>query len=463
MTAEDRNNSIEAMQQGEMCASAAAAVEQPPVQARHAAHTREGHLPSAAQLQHLAAIQARYLERSASAGSKSETRDRGNHTRRWAVPESRQREGSTPGTAAHVDRAASRPLHGFEESALPSLAQNSGVADVRTLRHVRSRGTVDEPQVAEASGQPLTPPPVFLVPGVPVTSPFFSSAAHNSVIMNLPGMLQILGDNTLAQHFGPVPVPYPSVGVGLTPDVSDAVPIEPLLQQFSQQLSRQSQVDNDGMLGAMSAQLSGQQDANPGRAQGGGSNSGEQRPLGKSSDAAERAASAEPSAAPLPQHGGESQVHAQPQLHTAGSLQQPAEGQLVDPSLHDEQLRRRMSAGAPTHVRWQAIPGQEASWEGLQSGQHAVAGDHSLQEANSGLAGPRQASAVLQGAGPGAVPALSVIQGQQDGWGMHEHAGGHHRWRHDHQVLCHYADDYPSHSQVTPHHPIHTLLRIKPT
>jgi hypothetical protein len=142
------------------------------------------------------------------------------------------------------------------------------------------------------------------------------------------------------------------------------------------------------------------------------------------------------------------QSRGNPHLHAAGSFQQPAEGQLVDPD-QQEPLMGRLSARPAEGVRWPPADaaGQEASMcpagscEGAPFANYKeTAADACTEEAQSVPAFPRQAS-LLHGAESGAVPALSIIQGLPVHHPFHDGAGtpanDPHPWRRGGREVLH--------------------------
>lgn len=426
------NNSIEAMQHGEArpTEEPAGASAGPATFASSPGLYYYGHprprVPTAGHAHHrdqaFVAAPGMHMERSASAGSKSErgSRGGGGHRRAWpGTPEHlRDVQYVHPGSFAH---------NGVGDTAARlSPAQQSGVAGHRPLHHVGSRGTVDEPQLAEASGQLPPPPPVFMAPAPPMSSPLFAQAAlaqaQHPAFLNVQRLLRVINDNgrMVGQHASSAGL-YP-LNFAHQPSAAamPSMPIEPLLRQLSQHLSTswQSRVEPTNMERMGSARLGGDQDDNMDAEQGGGSNSAaEQYPSGESSEPALRAAGFHAGAL---QHAHQQQAGLGHMLQTAGSLQRPAEGQLVDPHIHEH---GRPASGSPTaEGRWpqlqqasaqEASLGPAASWGFTRSVEQQPPAAEPSVEANS-VPAPSHHGHALTGAQSGAVPALSIIQGQLD-------------------------------------------------
>ena len=416
-----RNMSIEAMQQGDLRplgdpAGAAAFASSPSL---HPGHPRprvpaSAHMHYQRQHQSFAAGPGLHLERSASAGSKSERGHRGGQRRGWP-------DGPGYADVAHDTHPGSRTRYNG------AAAQQSGVAGERPPNRPGSYGTADEPQLAEAQGQlPPPPPPVFMAPAPP---PFCHAAAQHPALLNVQRLLRVLDNNgdLLRQHAaasGPQLPAFPHLPAfpyqpgAAVASQGPAVQLEPLLQQLSQHLSTswQSRAEPADMDHVGSVRLGGNQGDNMGGEQGGGSNSAAEQYLsGESSEpvARMRASTGGVRAEPSQQQD----AGAGYALQTAGSLQRPAEGQLVDPHLQEH--HRPASGSLTEEGRWprqhasaqEATLGPAASWGFARSVQQAAAAEQSVQEAHSLPAQAHHGHAAA-GARSGALPALSIIQGQ---------------------------------------------------
>ena len=336
MSGTGHNNSIEAMQQGEasprgdpagtsagLATFASSPGQYPWPREPAAAHTQSRH-------HSFAAVRGAHLERSGSAGSKSERGHRDGYRRAW------------PNGPGHSHLAHDAHMHygAAEAAAHPSPAQQSGVAGERAVHHPGSRLTTDEPQLAEALGQlPPPPPPVFMAPAVPAASPLFGmGAGPHAALLNVQGLLRVLDTNgNMFQQHGVAAGLQPLAALSRQPSAAAAaqgrpVQIEPLLRQLSQHLSTswQSRAEPNDMEHAGSARLGGDQGDNMDAEQGGGSNSAAEQYL--SGESFERTVRTRASADALPQaqRQGADAAH---MLQPAGSLQRPAEGQLVDPHM----------------------------------------------------------------------------------------------------------------------------------
>ncbi len=414
-----RNNSIDAMQQGEpRPAEDPAGASAAPATFRSSPGMHAGHrMPAGAhalhhhQHQNFAAGPGMHLERSASAGSKSERGHRSGQRRGWP-------DGPGDYHIAHDAHPGSRARNtGTGRIA----AQHSGVAGERPLRQLGSYGTTDEPQLAEAQGQLPPPPPVFMAPARPASLPLFGHpAAPHPGLLNVQRLLRVLDNNgDLMRHHGAATGPQlppfqlqPGTAVA---SQGPPVQLEPLLRQLSQHLSTswQSRSEPADMDHAGSVRLGGDQGDNMGVEQGGGSNSAAEQYL--SGESCEPAARPRVSAGARAAPSQQQDPGAGYALQTAGSLQRPAEGQLVDPHLQEERWPRRQASAQ------EATLGPAASWGFARSVQQAAAAEQSVQEANSL---PAQAHHGHAAAGPrsGALPALSIIQGQLEPF--HPGAGG---------------------------------------
>ncbi len=339
MSGTGHNNSIEAMQQEDArpmedpagASAGLATFASSPGQHPGQAWPR---LPAAAHAQNrhhsFAAGRGAHLERSASAGSKSERGHRGGHRRAWP---------NGPGHS-HLTHDAHMHYGAAEAAAQQTPAQQSGIAGERALHHPGSRLTTDEPQLAEALGQlPPPPPPVFMAPAVPAASPLFGmGAGPHAALLNVQGLLRVLDNNgNMFQQHGAAAGLQPLAALSRQPSAAAAaqarpVRIEPLLRQLSQHLSTswQSHAEPTDMEHAGSARLGGDQGDNMDAEQGGGSNSAAEQYL--SGESFERTVRTRASAGALPQAQHQDADVAR-MLQTAGSLQRPAEGQLVDPHM----------------------------------------------------------------------------------------------------------------------------------
>ena len=354
LSAEGRNTSIEAVQQGDMylddMAPAGSVARSMP------GTGSEQHLlglPSVYQAALAAMAEGTTLERSASAGSERHA-----------------------GLRSSADEG---PLGVLAAAFGQSLQQSQAWLGTGQSSWATGQGSAEHP----AAGLPAhviaaqAAPGGFNVPALPAHSPFLSLASRYPAVLDA----VLRSDNTLA-----APALAQTVRQGLT-----SVLLGPQMPALHSQGAQAERVASTLLpLGVPGASLGLEGTPPPPR---GGSN--EPRAAGSNEARASQ---------------NSLQDFLQRRLHTAGSLAQPAEGELRDPSLAQG---RRSPGSPPTEAIQRAAP-QERQFDfagpahsGQQPGR-ATAG----QEAHSGaVAQGRPTREALHGTDSGAMPALSIIRG----------------------------------------------------
>ena len=354
LSAEGRNNSIEAVQQGDLyhddVAPAASVARSMPGMG---SEQQLAGLPSVYQAAIAALAHGTTLERSASAGS--------------------ERNGDL---RSNADEA---PLSLLAAAFGQSLQQSQAWLGTGQSSWATGQGSAEQP----AAGMPVHASAAraalggFNVPALPAHSPFLSLASRYPAVLDA----VLRADNGLA-----APALAQTVRQGLSGVLSGAHPAA----QHGQGAQAETVASTRLPLGIPSASLGLEGTSPPPH---GGSN--ELLAVGSNGGRAL-------------QHSVEDLL--QRRLYTAGSLAQPAEGELRDPNL----AQGRHSPGSPPMEQIHRATPQQPQFESAgpaQSAQElgrAAAG----QEAHSGAAAQgRPTREPLHGADSGAMPALSVIRG----------------------------------------------------
>ncbi len=354
LSAEGRNNSIEAVQQGDLYLDdiAAAGSVARSVPGTGSEQQLPG-LPSVYQAAIVAMAEGTALERSASAGSER-----------------------NPDVRSNADEG---PLGILAAAFGQSLQQSQGWLGTGQSSWATGQGSAEQPapaMPAHASAAQAAPGG-FNVPALPAHSPFLSLASRYPAVLDA----VLRSDNGLA-----APALAQTVRQGLTSVLLGAQPPA----QHSQGPQAERVASTMLPLGVPGASLGLEGAPPPPR---GGSN--DPRAAGSNEGRASQ---------------NSLQDFLQRRLHTAGSLAQPAEGELRDPNLAQG---RRTPGSPPTgHIHHAAPQEHQFNFAGpAQSGQQpgrAAAG----QEAHSGAAAQgRPTREPLHAADSGAMPALSIIRG----------------------------------------------------
>ena len=364
LSAEERDNSIEAVQEGDTYledVAAAASVARSGPGAGAALEQQLGGLPGAYHAALAAMAEGVTLERSASAGS-----ERNADARRNAD------EGALGLLAAALGQSLQPPWPG------PGTGQSSWVSGQGAAGQAGA-GTPpgDAGQARHAQGG-------FNVPALPANSPFLSLASRYPAVF----------DAVMRSDHG---LPTPAAAHAARQELANA--LSPRSPAPHHSHGRQPErVASTRLPGGVPGTSAGADGALP--VPNGGSNEPSDMPRAAGSN--ENRASQQ-----------SMEDFMQQRLYTAGSLARPAEGELRDPSLAQErqsggspamELMRREDAEQPPCDFDFASPRQA----GLQLGR-AIA----QQEAHSGAAAAqgRPAGELLHGADSGAMPALSIIRG----------------------------------------------------
>ena len=354
LSAEGRNNSIEAVQQGDLYLDdiAAAGSVARSVPGTGSEQQLPG-LPSVYQAAIVAMAEGTALERSASAGSER-----------------------NPDVRSNADEG---PLGILAAAFGQSLQQSQGWLGTGQSSWATGQGSAEQPapaMPAHASAAQAAPGG-FNVPALPAHSPFLSLASRYPAVLDA----VLRSDNGLA-----APALAQTVRQGLTSVLLGAQPPA----QHSQGPRAERVASTMLPLGVPGASLGVESTPPPPR---GGSN--DPRAAGSNEGRASQ---------------NSLQDFLQRRLHTAGSLAQPAEGELRDPNL----AQGRRTPGSPPmgQIHHAAPQERQVNFAGpAQSGQQpgrAAAG----QEAHSGAAAQgRPTREPLHGADSGAMPALSIIRG----------------------------------------------------